>query len=78
MNSGDLEPYKNIKISKSDFFLITILSLHTICPENEKEKIPAATLRTIYLKKSGIDLEQPSLILHCIRRKFNYQYYIHK
>ena len=37
MNSGDLKTYKSIKISKSNFFTITILSLHSICSESKKQ-----------------------------------------
>ena len=36
MNSGDLKTYKCVKISKSNFFTITILSLHSICSESKK------------------------------------------
>ena len=34
MNSGDFKMHKYIKISKSIFFTITILSLHSICSES--------------------------------------------
>ena len=37
MNSGDLKTYEYVKISKSNFFTITILPLHTICSESKKE-----------------------------------------
>ena len=36
MNSGDLKTYKCVQISKSNFFTITILSLHSICSESKK------------------------------------------
>ena len=36
MNSGELKTYKYVKISKSNFFMITILSLHSICSESKK------------------------------------------
>ena len=36
MNSGDLKMYKYVKISKSNFFTITLLSLHSICSESKK------------------------------------------
>ena len=36
MNSEDLITYKYIKISKSNFFTIAILSLHSICSESKK------------------------------------------
>ena len=35
MNSGDHKTYKYVKISKSNFFAITILSLHSICLESK-------------------------------------------
>ena len=35
MNSGDLKMYKYVKISKLNFFTITILSLHCICSESK-------------------------------------------
>ena len=38
MNSGDLKTYKCVKISKSNFFTITILFLHSICSESKKEE----------------------------------------
>ena len=38
MNSGDLKTYKYVKISKSNFFTITMLSLRSICSESNKEK----------------------------------------
>ena len=37
MISGDLKTYKNIQISKSNFFTITILSLNSICSESKNE-----------------------------------------
>ena len=37
INSGDLKTYKRVKISKSNFFTITILSLHSICSESNKK-----------------------------------------
>ena len=36
MNSRDLKMYKYVKISKSNFFMITILSLNSICSESKK------------------------------------------
>ena len=41
MNSGDLKMHKYVKISKSNFFTITIFSLHSIFLESNKEKILA-------------------------------------
>ena len=38
MNSGNLKTYKYVKISKSNFFVITILSLQSICSESNKNK----------------------------------------
>ena len=35
MISGDLKTYKCVKISKSNFFTITILSLYSICSESK-------------------------------------------
>ena len=35
MNSGDLKRYKHIKISKSNFFTITIRSLNCICSKSK-------------------------------------------
>ena len=35
MSSGDLETYICVKISKSIFFAIAILSLHSICSESK-------------------------------------------
>ena len=37
MNSGDLKMYKYVKISKLNFFMFTILSLHSICLESENK-----------------------------------------
>ena len=37
MNSGDLKTHKCIKISKSMFFIITILSLRGICLKSESK-----------------------------------------
>ena len=37
MNSGDLNTYKHVKISKSNIFTITMLSLHSICSESKKQ-----------------------------------------
>ena len=36
MNSGDQKTYKYVKISRSNFFMITILSLRSICSESKK------------------------------------------
>ena len=38
MNSGGLKTYKCVKISKSKFFTITIISLHSICKESKKKE----------------------------------------
>ena len=35
MNSGDIKMYKYVKISKSNFFTITILSIHSTCSESK-------------------------------------------
>ena len=37
MNSGDLKTYKYEKISKSNFFTTSILSLHSICSESNNK-----------------------------------------
>ena len=39
MNSGDLKTYKYVKITKSNFFTITILSLHSIYSESKKRMV---------------------------------------
>ena len=36
MHSGDLKTYKCVKISKSDFFTIRILSSDSTCSESKK------------------------------------------
>ena len=38
MDSGDPKTYKCVKISKSNFFTSTILSLHSLCSEYKKQK----------------------------------------
>ena len=45
MNSGDLKRYKYVKISKSNFFTITILSLHSIHSESKKGKATIKILK---------------------------------
>ena len=37
MHAGDLKTYQYVKISKSNIFTITILSLHRICSESNKK-----------------------------------------
>ena len=37
MNSGDLKTVNCVEISKSNFFRITTLSLHSICSESKKK-----------------------------------------
>ena len=36
MDSGDRKTYKYVKLSKSNFFTITVLSSHSICSECKK------------------------------------------
>ena len=50
MNSRDLKTSKYVKISKSNFFAITILSLHSICSESKKGKLTRLTLQVNSLK----------------------------
>ena len=49
MNSGYLKTYKNSKISKSKFFMITVLSLHCLRSEN-KEKFSLSFLISLSMK----------------------------
>ena len=38
MNSGDLKKHKHVKILMLNFFMIAVLSLHSIFPESKKKK----------------------------------------
>ena len=54
MNSGDLKTYKYVKISKSNFFTITILFPHNVCSETKNAfKIEKVVLQTDVKKLCG-------------------------
>ena len=69
MNSGDLKTYKYVKISKSNFFTITMLSLHSICSESKKTSfwIVMHRLRFSFIKISRIrNLSKDALFLRSL------------
>ena len=75
MNSGDLKTYKYFKISKLNFFSITILSLHSICSEsNNQQRFNFKILNTYKLWLLLKNYKQPYavIILACdnnVRKK---------
>ena len=54
MNSIDLKTYKFVKISKSNFFTITVLSIHNLCSESKNK----------YLKSEIFTPNTPRLFRH--------------
>ena len=53
MNSGDLKTYKCVKISKSNFFTIAMLSLHSMCSESKNQELNPQNLLVEIIKYGG-------------------------
>ena len=61
INSGYLKMYIYVKMSKSDFFMITILSSHNICSESKNPKNNCSWRKNTRACKKMTNVENASL-----------------
>ena len=62
MNSGDLKTYKYVKISKLNFFTITMLSLHIMRSESKKYVRIKVKPKPVYMFPDWYAFETPKYV----------------